>query len=85
MIEHFGAAEIWELKLGVEWVGTDGKKDIPIPDNVRRYYIPSTTHGGTTTPAGTNLFDFVPNPPAARATSGAQARWLAIQFHIRKP
>ncbi len=64
VIEHFGAAEIWELKLGVEWVGTDGKKDIPIPDNVRRYYIPSTTHGGTTTPAGTNLFDFVPNPPS---------------------
>ena len=63
IIEHFGAAEIWELKLGIEWVGTDGKKDIPLPDNVRRYYIPSTTHGGTTTPAGTNLFDFVPNNP----------------------
>ncbi len=63
IIEHFGAAEVWELKLPIEWVGTDGKKDIPIPENVRRYYIPSTTHGGTTTPAGTNLFDFVPNPP----------------------
>jgi hypothetical protein len=58
------AAEIWELKLGIEWVGTDGKKDIPIPDNVRRYYIPSTTHGGTTTPAGVNLFDFTPNNPS---------------------
>ncbi|HWF04982.1 MAG TPA: alpha/beta hydrolase domain-containing protein [Candidatus Angelobacter sp.] len=64
IIEHFGAAEIWELKLGIEWVGTDGKQDIPIPENVRRYYIPSTTHGGTTTPAGTNLFDFVPNNPS---------------------
>ena len=63
IIEHFGAAEIWELKLGIEWVGTDGKKDIPIPDNVRRYYIPSTTHGGTTTPTGVNLFDFTPNNP----------------------
>jgi Alpha/beta hydrolase domain len=63
IIEHFGAAEVWELKLGIEWVGTDGKKDIPIPENVRRYYIPSTTHGGTTTPAGTNLFDFTPNNP----------------------
>lgn len=58
IIEHFGAAEIWELKLGIEWVGTDGKKDIPIPRNVRRYYIASTTHGGTTTPAGGNVFDF---------------------------
>ena len=45
-MEHFGAAEIWELKLGIEWVGTDAKKDIPLPKNVRRYYIPSTTHGG---------------------------------------
>lgn len=63
IIEHFGAAEVWELKLGIEWVGTDGTKDIPLPDNVRRYYIPSTTHGGATTPTGTNLFDFTPNPP----------------------
>jgi alpha/beta hydrolase family protein len=63
IIEHFGAAEVWELKLGIEWVGTDGTKDIPLPDNVRRYYIPSTTHGGTTTPAGTNLFDFTPGNP----------------------
>jgi hypothetical protein len=46
IIEHFGAAEVWELKLGIEWVGTDGKKDIPIPETVRRYYLPGTTHGG---------------------------------------
>ena len=46
IIEHFGAAEIWALKLGIEWVGTDARRDIPIPENVRRYYIPSTTHGG---------------------------------------
>jgi Alpha/beta hydrolase domain len=46
VIEHFGAAEIWGLKLGPEWVGTDAKNDIPLPKNVRRYYIPSTPHGG---------------------------------------
>jgi hypothetical protein len=46
IIEHFGAAEIWALKLGPEWVGTDAKADIPLPDNVRRYYVGSTTHGG---------------------------------------
>ena len=46
IIEHFGAAEIWGLKLGPEWVGTDPKSDIPLPENVRRYYIPSTQHGG---------------------------------------
>lgn len=46
IIEHFGAAEIWALKLGPEWVGTDARADIPLPDNVRRYYIASSTHGG---------------------------------------
>lgn len=46
IIEHFGSAEVWALKLTPEWVGTDGKEDIPLPKNVRRYYIPSTTHGG---------------------------------------
>lgn len=46
IIEHFGSAEVWALKLGIEWVGTDARRDIPLPDNVRRYYIPSTTHGG---------------------------------------
>ncbi|HKA41983.1 MAG TPA: alpha/beta hydrolase domain-containing protein [Burkholderiales bacterium] len=46
VIEHFGAAEIWGLRLGPEWVGTNATEDIPLPDNVRRYYIPSTAHGG---------------------------------------
>ncbi len=46
IIEHFGSAEVWALKLTPEWVGTDAKEDIPLPKNVRRYYIPSTTHGG---------------------------------------
>ena len=47
IIEHFGAAEVWGLKLTPEWVGTAGDADIPLPDNVRRYYIPSTQHGGS--------------------------------------
>ena len=46
IIEHFGSAEIWGLKLGPEWVGTDARRDIPLPDNVRRYYIASSGHGG---------------------------------------
>jgi hypothetical protein len=46
IIEHFGSAEIWGLKLGPEWVGTDPRNDIPLPPNVRRYYIASTPHGG---------------------------------------
>jgi hypothetical protein len=46
IIEHFGAAEVWGLKLAPEWVGTAGAADIPLPDNVRRYYIAGTQHGG---------------------------------------
>ena len=46
IIEHFGAAEVWALKLTPEWVGTAGDTDIPLPDNVRRYYIASSQHGG---------------------------------------
>ena len=58
IFEHFGSAEIWALKLGIEWVGTDARRDIPLPENVRRYYIASTTHGGG---AG----GFSQNPPDA--------------------
>ena len=46
IIEHFGAAEIWALKLAPEWIGTEAKEDLPLPANVRRYYVASTTHGG---------------------------------------
>ena len=46
IVEHFGSAEVWALKLTPEWVGTDGKADLPLPDFVRRYYIASSTHGG---------------------------------------
>jgi hypothetical protein len=46
IIEHFGAAEMWGLKLSPSFVGTSADKDIPIPDDVRRYYIGSTQHGG---------------------------------------
>jgi hypothetical protein len=46
VIEHFGSAEVWALKLTPEWVGTDARTDIPLPKNVRRYYIASSTHGG---------------------------------------
>jgi Alpha/beta hydrolase domain len=46
IIEHFGAAEAWGLNLSPAFVGTTADKDIPLPGNVRRYYIPSTQHGG---------------------------------------
>jgi hypothetical protein len=46
IIEHAGATEVWGQRMGATWVGTDAETDIPLPRNVRRYYIPSTDHGG---------------------------------------
>jgi len=46
IVETFGGSEVFALKMTTSWVGTDPKTDIPLPDNVRRYYLPSSTHGG---------------------------------------
>ena len=65
IMEHFGSAEVWALKLTPEWVGTDGKTDLPLPDSVRRYYIASSTHGGGNGGFDTSL------PGAGLPTTGA--------------
>jgi len=46
IVETFGGAEVFALKMTTSWVGTDPRKDIPLPHNVRRYYLPSSDHGG---------------------------------------
>jgi hypothetical protein len=90
IIEHFGAAEVWGLKLTPEWVGTAGDADIPLPDNVRRYYIASTQHGG-----GKGGFSTVALAPPACPSAGYGVGLLAdnplphtetvnaIQMHFR--
>lgn len=65
VIEHFGSAEVWALKLTPSWVGTDGNVDIPLPANVRRYYIASSTHGG-----GAGGFDTSITPTASPGCPG---------------
>jgi hypothetical protein len=90
IIEHFGAAEMWGLKLSPSFVGTAADKDVPIPDNVRRYYIGSTQHGGgpggfSTTPAappscpshGYGQGSLAANPMPQRETVNA------IRVHFR--
>ena len=44
--EVFGSTEFWGLRMSPGLVGTDAARDIPLPENVRRYYLPGTTHGG---------------------------------------
>ena len=46
VIEAFGSTEFWGLRMSPGLVGTDATKDIPLPDIVKRYYMPGTTHGG---------------------------------------
>jgi len=46
IVETFGGAEVFALKMTMSWVGTSADQDIPLPKNVRRYYLPSSTHGG---------------------------------------
>jgi hypothetical protein len=47
IVETFGSAEFWGLRMSPNLVGTDAKSDIALPANVRRYYFPSVTHGGS--------------------------------------
>jgi len=59
VMEVFGSTEFWDLRMSPGLVGTAGTQDLPLPDNVRRYYFPGTTHGG-----GPGGFSATPPPPA---------------------
>jgi hypothetical protein len=86
VFEVFGATEFWGLRMSPGLVGTDAARDIPLPDNVRRYYMPGTTHGG-----GRGGFEVAqaandrcvlpqnPNPMAdtTRALTAALVDWVA--------
>jgi hypothetical protein len=61
--ETFGSAEVWGLRQSFTLVGTTAKRDIPLPDNVRRYYFPGVSHGG-----GPGGFATFTNPVKAIAT-----------------
>ena len=44
--ETYGGPEYWYGRGSIGISGTTLTDDIPVPANVRRYYHPSTTHGG---------------------------------------
>lgn len=46
IIEIMGSSEFWGLRASPDYVGTDAQADLPLPDNVRRYFTPGVTHGG---------------------------------------
>jgi hypothetical protein len=85
IVEAFGSAEFWGLRMSPDLVGTDARRDIPLPANVRRYYYPGTTHGGgrggfaleSGPQAGCSL-PANPNPQAdtTRALTRALVEWV---------
>jgi hypothetical protein len=62
IVETFGSAEVWGLRQSFTLVGTNAKADIPIPENVRRYYFAGVSHGG-----GPGGFAVSTNPVASCA------------------
>lgn len=63
IVETFGSSEFWGLRMSPNLVGTDARADLPLPANVRRYYFPSVTHGGS--PTGGFPLDGDQPPPGA--------------------
>lgn len=59
-----GSAEYWNLRMSPGIIGTKADVDIAVPAEVRRYYVPSTTHGG-----GNGAFTL--SPPATGSTVGS--------------
>lgn len=84
IVETFGSAEFWGLRMSPDLVGTDAKADIPLPAEVRRYYFPGVTHGGSRT-GGFPMKGEPPYPGAPRCTlagnpnSSAETRRVALK------
>jgi len=94
IVETFGSAEFWGLRMSPDLVGTDAAADIPLPPEVRRYYFPSVTHGGSYTGGfplkGEPLFPGAPacrmpgNPNPSSDTRRAVLKMLADWVGIGK-
>ena len=91
IVETFGSAEFWGLRMSPNLVGTDARADLPLPAEVRRYYFPSVTHGGSYTggfptngdrsypgaPACTLAWNPNPSSETRRAVLKALADWIS--------
>ncbi|GAC1409744.1 MAG: hypothetical protein NVSMB69_11550 [Novosphingobium sp.] len=82
VIETFGSAEIWTLRMSPDLIGTDARADIPLPANVRCYSVAGITHGGSwvggfpakgeSVPPGCML----PGDPRPSLDERSPGRWL---------
>jgi len=82
------------LKLTPEWEGTAADADIPLPPDVRRYYIPSSAHGGGVGGFNTSLPGSLLPPPDCPGNNFGDAllhgtplphpqTYNALRFHSR--
>jgi Alpha/beta hydrolase domain len=81
IVETFGASEFWGLHMAPGLVGTDAKADLPLPANVRRYYFPSVTHGGSHGNASRGFSltgDFTPNGCLLRGNANPSSQSLRV-------
>jgi len=83
--ETYGGPEYWYSRGTPGITGTSGTEDLPVPANVRRYYMPSTPHaqgaGGfkiTSTPVAGQVLLSNPNPEVEtlRALYIALVDWI---------
>ncbi len=65
IVETFGSAEFYSLRMSPDLVGTRADRDIPLPANVRRYYMPGVRHGG-----GSGGFSLSATPEACCVLAG---------------
>ena len=70
IMETYGGPEMWYSRGSVGIAGTKGTEDLPLPDNVRRYYHAGTTHGGGA--GGFNLGTASTNPNSLAANPNPQ-------------
>jgi len=85
VVETFGSAEFYSLRVSPNLVGTRADRDIPLPPTVRRYYSPSVQHGGgrggfalEASAAACCVLPANPNPSAetSRALMHALVDWV---------
>lgn len=76
IIELLGSSEFWSLRASPDFVGTDNARDIPLPANVRRYYVSSTQHGGG--PGGFHIQAAAPHP-ASSTNRGIPNPFVPVQ------
>jgi hypothetical protein len=88
IMELMGSAEFYSLRASMTFTGSSAKSDLPLPENVRRYYMNSATHGGGAggfyvEPSAQQLVvncDLAANPvpekPTRRALILAMKQWV---------